>query len=257
MGNNLHISAWHYERDQGQFTLSEWGSFFFPAEGMLDWGGGWRELGKPSSTGSPPWDVFSRVYWTVPSILNLFQIPGLEPDDLDFHQEKILLVAALCALRVLQGQQLKFNEPGPEAATALSVWHTWLTQFLEQTIRSLCLEKLEPMSWVCTVPLLSTYLFRCKSLKLHCSIFSSTFSLFLCECVRVCTQAQKRRCGRQKTICRTQFSPFIVWIPGTELRPSSCLCPLSHHKSKYFLKKFQLYGAEEMLIGLREHLLLL
>lgn len=65
--------------------------------------------------------MFGKVYWTVPSILNLFQIPGLEPDDLDFNQEKILSVAALCAPRVLQGQQLKFNEPGPEAGAALSV----------------------------------------------------------------------------------------------------------------------------------------
>lgn len=147
-------------------------------------------------------------------------------------KRKILSVAVLCALRVLQGQQLKFNEPGPEAGAALIVWHMWLTQFLDQTIKPLSLENLEPISWVWTVPLLSTYLFRCKSLKLHCSIFSFTFSLFLCECVWVCTQAQQRRCGRQKTICRSQFSPFIVWIPGTELRLSSCLCPLSHHNSQ-------------------------
>lgn len=65
--------------------------------------------------------VSSKVYWTGPSILNLFQISGLEPDDLDSNQEKILSVAALCALRALQQQQLKFNEPLPEAGAALSV----------------------------------------------------------------------------------------------------------------------------------------
>lgn len=64
-------------------------------------------------------EVSSRVYWTGPSILNLFQIPGLEPDELDSNQEKILSVAALCALRALQ--QLKFNEPLPETGAALSV----------------------------------------------------------------------------------------------------------------------------------------
>lgn len=64
-------------------------------------------------------EVSSKVYWTGPSILNLFQIPGLEPDDLDSNQEKILSVAPLCALRALQQQQLKFNEPLPRLVLPL------------------------------------------------------------------------------------------------------------------------------------------
>lgn len=43
---------------------------------------------------------------------------------------------------------------------------------------------------------------------------------FVCLHESVC--AHTRVCGGQNTVCGSQFSPPIIWIPGVKLRSSAC-----------------------------------